>query len=111
MSRILLVLFVAVLASGALAADGDALYRTYCSQCHGITGHGNGINAPHMSVVPRDHTNASEMGKRSDEDLFKVVAEGGSSMNQSILMPAWSGLLEDDDLHALIRHMRALCCE
>lgn len=110
MSRTFLVL-LAFLTSGAAASDGAALYRNYCSQCHGIEGDGNGINAPHMSVVPRDHTNLSEMRNRSDADLYKVVAEGGSSMNQSILMPAWSGLLDGDDIQALVRHMRALCCE
>ncbi len=106
-------LLLAFLAFSA-AADGDrgrALYQAYCSQCHGVAGNGGGINAPHMSVVPRDHTDRSEMSGRSDADLARVVKGGGKAMNQSILMPAWGAMLTDEDVEALVRHMRVLCCE
>lgn len=106
-------LFLACLALSAAADDdrGRALYEAYCTQCHGVTGDGRGINAPHMSVVPRDHTNRSEMSGRSDADLARVVKGGGRAINQSILMPAWGAMLTDEDVEALVRHMRVLCCE
>jgi mono/diheme cytochrome c family protein len=112
MFRTVLLICAWLLASAAWAdVDAARLYRNYCVPCHGIQGDGRGINAPHMSVVPRDHTNTAEMRSRSDADLYRVIAEGGISMNQSNLMPAWGGLLSDEEIHGLVRHLRTLCCE
>ena len=93
------------------APDAEALYQTYCSQCHGINANGGGINASAMSVQPRDHTDKTEMSTRSDEELFKVIQQGGKSTNKSILMPAWGGNMTDAQIHAMVQHLRALCCE
>lgn len=98
------------LATAASATEGKDLYLVYCTQCHGITGDGNGVNAPHMAVQPRNHTDASEMGTRTDEDLFKVIKGGGKAINKSVLMPAWDGNLDDSQITALVEHLRSLCC-
>jgi len=42
-------------------------YQFYCAQCHGTDGHGGGINAPHLTVPPRDHTKANYLETRTDE--------------------------------------------
>lgn len=104
--------FASVALAAPASADEDAavLYQIYCTQCHGINADGKGINASHMSVQPRDHTDATEMGTRTDDDLFKVIKHGGKSINKSVLMPAWGHNLNDDQVHALVHHLRTLCC-
>lgn len=102
--------------SGAVSAAGDAnrgetLYRVYCTQCHGLKGSGGGVNAAHMAVMPRDHTDRGEMSARTDEELFKVIQHGGKSINKSVLMPAWGRNLGDGDIRALVAHLRDLCCQ
>ena len=110
-----ILLAAALLAMSGLAhADADhgkELYQTYCTQCHGVNADGKGMNAPHMSVQPRDHTDTKEMSARTDEELFKVIKHGGKSINKSILMPVWGGNLNDDDIHGLVAHLRELCCQ
>ena len=91
------------------AEEGAALYKTYCAQCHGIHGNGKGINVRDMSVQPRDHTDAKEMGARSDADLFKAIKEGGQSISKSVLMPPWAPVLADEEIHALVAYLRELC--
>ncbi len=98
-------------AAAAPADTGPDLYRAYCSQCHGVEATGNGINAPHMSVQPRDHTDPREMGARTDDELFKVIKLGGKSINKSVLMPAWGHNLSDAQIQLLVEHLRALCCQ
>lgn len=111
MKKILLISALLAMAGLAQAADhGEQLYETYCMQCHGVQGHGNGVNAAHMSVQPRDHTDTKEMAARTDDELFKVIQQGGKSINKSVLMPMWGGNLSDDDIHALVAHLRQLCC-
>jgi len=93
------------------AKRGEALYQVYCTQCHGVSGDGKGVNAAYMAVMPRDHTDTKEMTARTDEELFKVVKLGGKSINKSVLMPAWGRNLSDDDIHALVAHLRNMCCK
>lgn len=88
------------------AADN---YRAYCVQCHGMEGTGTGVNIRDMSVIPRDHTDAKSMSGRSDEALFKVIKEGGTSISKSILMPPWEGALTDEEIKDLVQHLRTLC--
>lgn len=99
-----------LIATPALAKESAAdNYRTYCVQCHGAQGNGKGINVRDMSVLPRDHTDAKEMGARSDEDIFKVIKQGGVALNKSALMPAWGDILSDDEINDLVQHLRTLC--
>lgn len=108
-------LLAACLLAGSTSASADddrgaVLYEVYCTQCHGLKGNGGGINAAHMSVLPRDHTDTGEMSARTDEELFKVIKQGGKSINKSVLMPMWGGNLSDQDIYALVDHLRKLCC-
>ena len=92
--------------AGESAADN---YKTYCVQCHGMEGNGKGINVRDMSVVPRDHTDAKSMSARSDDDLFKVIKEGGLAINKSVLMPPWGDTFSDEEIRGLVQHLRKLC--
>lgn len=91
------------------AASGADNYKTYCSQCHGLRGDGKGVNARDMSVNPRDHTDAKAMSSRSDEQLFKVIKEGGLAIEKSVLMPPWDNTLSDEEIHGLVKYLRELC--
>ena len=105
--------FIALLALTALPVQArdsaEDNYRVYCVQCHGSQGDGKGINARDMSVVPRDHTDAKAMSGRSDDTLFKVIKEGGSSISKSVLMPPWSGTFDDEEIQDLVQYLRTLC--
>ena len=72
------------------AADN---YKTYCVQCH-IKGNGNRINVRDMAVQPRDHTDAKAMSARSDDTLFKVIKEGGTSIDKYHTYAAMGGYVQ-----------------
>ena len=97
----------AVSATGKETAADN--YRTYCTQCHGRDANGKGINIRDMSVQPRDHTDAKSMSGRSDDTIFKVIKEGGPSIDKSVLMPPWGDTFTDDEIHDLVAHLRMLC--
>jgi len=88
------------------AADN---YRTYCMQCHGMHANGLGVNTRDMSVGPLEHSSAALMAKRSDFQLFKVIKEGGLSINRSALMPPWADTFTDDEINDLVKYLRHLC--
>jgi len=91
------------------AERSEDIYKTYCWQCHGMRGNGMGVNIPDMSVQPRDHTDSKEMSARSDEEIFKAIKEGGRSIGKSLLMPAWGGVLNDEEIKGLVQYLRQLC--
>jgi len=84
-------------------------YKTYCTQCHGSQGNGKGINIRDMSVQPRDHTDAKAMSARSDQDLVKVIKEGGAAINKSVLMPPWGDVFSDEEVNDLAQYLRKVC--
>lgn len=97
--------------SGPVAATESAKYNynAYCVQCHGLRGNGMGLNIRDMSVQPRDHTDAKSMSGRSDEELFKVIKEGGLAISKSVLMPAWQDVLSVEEINDLVGFLRDLC--
>ncbi|MCA9457267.1 MAG: cytochrome c [Pseudomonadales bacterium] len=99
------------LSHGADDNQGKRLYTMYCTQCHGVHGNGLGVNSSRMSVQPRSHIEREEMMARSDEELFKVIQQGGKSIDKSNLMPAWGDNLNEEEISALVAHLRQLCCE
>src|ERR1019366_2894800 len=98
-NKLLLVILLAIFSVQAQAHEAAAdNYKAYCVQCHGMEGNGKGVNIRDMSVQPRDHTDAKAMSARSDDQLFKVIKEGGTSISKSILMPNWDGVLNDEEI-------------
>ena len=87
-------------------------YKWYCSQCHGVKGKGDGINAKFLTVPPRNHTKAAYLETRTDEQLFEAIKFGGLSVGRAPCMPAWGHTLAEDTIHSLVRYIRELChCE
>lgn len=100
------------LPAAAIAESGpraERMYNTYCVQCHGVNRDGNGVNAAHMSVQPRDHGDAKGMSDIPDDQLFKAIKEGGLAVDKSALMPAWKTVLSDEDIHGLVAYLREVC--
>lgn len=109
-----LLLGLCLFAGPSLAADKESpevLYEVYCAQCHGLKGDGRGINAPSMTTEPADHTDASLMGEKTDQELFEIIKFGGKAGALSGLMPRWEGNLSDQEIKDLVSYLRILCCK
>jgi len=88
------------------------VYQWYCTQCHGLKGKGDGINAKLLTVPPRDHTKADYLETRTDRQLFDAIQQGGLAVGRAPCMPSWGNTLDEDTIHSLVRYIRELCeCE
>ena len=97
---------------GPVTEETRQTYKWYCSQCHGVKGKGDGINAKFLTVPPRNHTKAAYLETRTDEQLFEAIKFGGLSVGRAPCMPAWGHTLAKDTIHSLVRYIRELChCE
>jgi cytochrome c oxidase cbb3-type subunit 3 len=92
------------------AVETEKVYKFYCAQCHGLEGKGDGPNVTKdLPVSPRNFSNAKEMEKLSDADLKNVIMDGGPALSKSPVMPPWSKTLSEEEVDALIVHLRVIC--
>lgn len=96
----------------AVSQETRDVYQWYCTQCHGAEGKGNGPNALHLAVPPRNHTKADYLETRTDQQLFEAIKLGGLAVGRAPCMPAWGHTLDDTTINSLVRYIRELCaCE
>ena len=81
---------------------GAQVYAQRCALCHGAGGHGDGPAAASLNPKPRNHTDGSYMNARTDADLLNVINNGKGAM------PAWKGVLSEEEITAVLKHVRSL---
>ncbi|HSM15166.1 MAG TPA: cytochrome c [Thermoanaerobaculia bacterium] len=72
--------------------NGRVTYKTFCLNCHGIEGHGDGPLAESLRVVPTDLTQlAAENGGEYPADLVRASIDGRKEVRGHGLreMPVW----------------------
>ena len=82
---------------------GMQLYQKYCQVCHGIEGDGDGIMTNLMGIMPMDHTNPNETNSMSNKEIANSILDG-----KKRYMPAWRGILNQNDVEALVSYIRLL---
>lgn len=104
-------LFVVFLGGIGLAGETDtmektkAAYRSVCQSCHGEAGDGKGIAAATLRTKPKSFT---AIAKKSDDELFKVIKEGGPALKLSPLMPPYAAQLNDEEIRQMTQYVRVL---
>ncbi len=104
--------FGIVLPKGLAAEQGEpqrgkVLYQYGCQVCHGNEGRGDGPAAKNFDPSPQDLTDARYVQGLSDDHLFRVIKLGGGPFGKPN-MPAWGGLLKDEEIRDLVAYLRTL---
>jgi len=99
--------------AGTFHLDGDVergatLYLKKCQGCHGPEGRGDGALAKSLDPQPRDLTDAVRMRRYADEDLYRLLRDGGEAVGLSSRMPGWSKLATDQEIRDLAAFVRTL---
>ena len=87
------------LGTEAQRESGKRLYVTYCSQCHGEKGDGEGYATPHLLPKPRNFTTGKFKVRTTPtgalpthQDLVNIIRRGMPYTS----MPAWPNLADQD---------------
>lgn len=78
------------------ATSGRQMYASYCAQCHGVDGRGQGPVASALKVAPSDLTLLSKNnhGKFPDTHLVAVLQNGAEiQAHGTAEMPIWGPIL------------------
>jgi cytochrome c6 len=83
------------------SAAASATFKTKCALCHGPDGSGSEVGK--SMNVPDFRSEAVQ--KLSDAELAQVVSDGKGGM------PSFKGSLTADQIHALVKHIRAFAAK
>lgn len=114
MHRIILIIFVFLLSMSFVTLgfdqqQGVRVYQQACKKCHGPEGKGDGPAAKMFKKVTMgDLSKKANMSKYSDQDLQKLIVDGGPALGKSKIMTAQKGKLTDPQVQAVIAYIKTL---
>lgn len=85
-------------------ARGEEIFMRNCSQCHGVTGLGDGPVGLTLTPPPANLTLHTVPGLHTDGELFTWISNGISSS----AMPAFSTVLTEEERWTVINYIRTL---
>jgi cytochrome c6 len=93
---LIVVILAAKPAASEDSAAGAAVYKSKCQTCHGPDGGGTAVG---KSLKVADLRSA-EVQSKSDTELTQVISDGKDNM------PGFKGTISDDEIHAVLAHVR-----
>lgn len=83
-------------------ADGAAIFSEACARCHGPQGIPDPTNVARIGVKPLNSPHVQS--QLTDDDIRQQILRG--SRNKQ--MPAFAGAFSDEQVRAIIAHVRTL---
>lgn len=102
LKQITRVCVVSLLAVGPMSfaqKSGADIYKSKCQSCHGADGSGNTPAGKSMKALP---FSSPDIVNASDDSLFADTKNGKGKM------PAYANKLTDDQIKAVVAHIRTL---
>lgn len=94
-------------APSAALVEARTVFANRCAVCHGATGRGDGVASAGLNPKPRDFGDAGWQASVTDEQIEKVIREGGAAVGKSPLMVP-NPDLKPEIVAALREHIRGL---
>jgi cytochrome c553 len=107
-TRTIIVVTLLALAAGvsSFGADLAENWTKHCASCHGKDGKGDTKAGKKADV--KDLTDSKYQAAFSDEQMFKQIKEGMKDAKGKEKMKPFGGVLSDDEIKALVAHVRTL---
>ncbi len=103
-----IILTIATLGAALVIASAGDVKETWeksCTKCHGPDGKGQTKMGQKLNI--KDLSDAKVQDGFKDEEAFKAIKEGLKDKEGKTQMKASEGL-SDDDIKALVKHVRTL---
>jgi len=86
--------------------NSKSLFLEMCARCHGNLGDGKGPDSTSFDIKIVDFNYSSV--KRSQQEIIKIIKEGGAKNQLSPFMPPWQFVLSDNEIEDLARYIKSL---
>lgn len=94
---------------GIRPLDGAKLYEQACAACHGSDGRGRPLEERGFALELPDFTDCEFASREPDPDWHAVIHEGGPVRAFDRMMPAFGDALTDEEIYAILGHVRTFC--
>jgi cytochrome c6 len=101
LAGLLIVVLAASPADSQDSATGAGVYKSKCATCHGQDGGGTAVG---KSLKAADLRSA-EVQNKSDAELTQSISEGKGNM------PGFKGNITDEEIRAVVTHIRTLAAK
>lgn len=81
-------------------------YATFCGNCHGAKGGGDGVGGVALNPKPRNFRDPIWQQDTTDERIFSVIKNGGPAVGLSGTMAAFGAMFSDEEIELLIAEIR-----
>jgi len=88
----------------ASVKEGMEHFQHHCQVCHGLDGHATGVPFAAMMDPPVPDLAEKEIQEYADGQLKWIIENGIAPSG----MPAWKGMLDDDEMWKIVRFLRKL---
>ncbi len=88
----------------ASVKEGMEHFQHHCQVCHGLDGHATGVPFAAMMDPPVPDLSEKEIQEYTDGQLKWIIENGIAPSG----MPAWKGMLDDDEMWKIVRFLRKL---
>lgn len=102
--HVFLGLFALALAGGARAADVKENWNTHCASCHGKDGKGQ--TKAGRTAGAKDQTDAAYQAALKDDKMTASIKDGLKDGKKDLMKP-FKEKLNDDEIKALVAHVRS----
>jgi mono/diheme cytochrome c family protein len=82
----------------AIPQESRDVFAGRCANCHGTAGQGDGPGAANLDPKPRNYTDGAWQKSVTDEQLTKIIVQGGFASGKSALMPPNPDLQDKPDV-------------
>jgi mono/diheme cytochrome c family protein len=106
-----LLLLIDPIISNAQATDDAALYESACAACHGSDGTGRSQQQVAFATPLPDFADCEFASREPDGDWFAIIHEGGPIRAFDQMMPAFGDALTEEEIFAILRHVRTFCAD
>jgi hypothetical protein len=97
----------APMGKGPPSPEAKAFFDQVCAMCHGPDGTGNGPAAVALNPKPRNYTDPNWQLSVTDDEIRKIIVEGGANLGKSPSMPANADLKNNPAvLNGLVKIIR-----
>ena len=96
-------------AAGAEKTDGTRLFDADCAACHASDGRGRSSAEVGFDLPLPNFTDCRFATPEPDKDWSAIIHRGGPQRGFDRIMPAFEKALTDEEIDALIDHLRKFC--
>jgi len=112
--RLIIIALFSILFSSSVLADfsksfeGYEVFNKYCFICHGEEGKGDGPLAKRLGTPPANLTDNNRLGKRTNQELIRIVEGSAPHGTVSADMPPWRIAISYTQVRSLVAYIRYL---